>query len=54
MQTLMPSAGTAIARLVMRTGLLAGLALAASCVFYLGVLPTRVIDLAARSIQTIF
>ena len=33
---------------------LAGLALAAAGIFYLGVLPTRVIDLASRSIETIF
>jgi NADH:ubiquinone oxidoreductase subunit 2 (subunit N) len=33
---------------------LAGLSFAALVVFYLGVLPTRVIDIAARSIETIF
>jgi NADH-quinone oxidoreductase subunit N len=33
---------------------LAGLAVAAAGIFYLGVLPARVIDLAARSIETIF
>jgi NADH-quinone oxidoreductase subunit N len=33
---------------------LAGLAAAAAGIFYLGVLPARVIDLAARSIETIF
>ncbi len=33
---------------------LAGLVVAAAVTFYLGVLPTRLIDLAAQSIQTIF
>jgi NADH-quinone oxidoreductase subunit N len=33
---------------------LAGLSFAALVVFYLGVLPTRVIDIASRSIETIF
>ena len=33
---------------------LAGLAIAAAAIFYLGVLPSRVIDIAARSIETIF
>ena len=33
---------------------LAGLALATIAVFYLGVLPTRVLDLALESISTIF
>ena len=33
---------------------LAGLAIAAGITFYLGVLPTRLIDIAAQSIQTIF
>jgi NADH:ubiquinone oxidoreductase subunit 2 (subunit N) len=32
----------------------AGLALATAAVFYLGVLPTRVLDLALASISTIF
>jgi NADH:ubiquinone oxidoreductase subunit 2 (subunit N) len=33
---------------------MAGLALATAAVFYLGVLPTRVLDLAMESISTIF
>jgi len=33
---------------------MAGLALATAAVFYLGVLPTRVLDLALASIATIF
>jgi hypothetical protein len=33
---------------------LAGLAFAMLATFYLGVLPTRVIDIALQSIQTIF
>jgi hypothetical protein len=33
---------------------MAGLALATIVVFYLGVLPTRVLDLALNSISTIF
>ena len=46
--------GTEIVRPRVPAAALAGLALATIAVFYLGVLPTKVLDLARDSISTIF
>jgi hypothetical protein len=46
--------GTEISRPQVPAAAMAGLALAVVAVFYLGILPTRVIDLALNSISTIF
>jgi NADH-quinone oxidoreductase subunit N len=46
--------GTEIPRPRVPAAAMAGLALAVAAVFYLGILPTRVIDLALNSISTIF
>jgi len=46
--------GTEIPRPRVPVAAMAGLALAVAAVFYLGILPTRVIDLALNSISTIF
>jgi hypothetical protein len=46
--------GTEIPRPRVPAAAMAALALAVAAVFYLGILPTRVIDLALNSISTIF
>ncbi len=50
----MTDEGTVPARPAISTAAMAGLGLAMLATFYLGVLPTRVIDYALQSIQTIF